>query len=116
MSQTTENQSTIEGWTFLEQEVARTAFDLAQEREVRLLISTLRDRLDGLSSVQAVWDLHDFLSIKRHEIDGKYDYRYPSLLFVFAELVQEGLLDIDELQGLSPDKLAKVRAMSRLTT
>ena len=114
MSNATESDTAVEGWSSLEQDVARSAFDLAQEREVMILIKTLKARLDDLGSVQAVWDLHDFLSIKRHEIDGKYDYRYPSLLFVFAELVQEGLLDINELEGLSPDKLAKVRAMSRL--
>jgi hypothetical protein len=34
-------------------------------------------------------------------------------LFVFASLVKEGLLQVDELAGLDEEKLAKVKAMSR---
>jgi hypothetical protein len=32
---------------------------------------------------------------------------------VFASLVKEGLLQLDELSGLESEKLAKVTAMSR---
>jgi hypothetical protein len=35
------------------------------------------------------------------------------LLFVFASLVKDQLLQVDELQGLSEDKLAKISAMAR---
>jgi hypothetical protein len=58
--------------------------------------------------------LHDFLSARRHEIDGKYDYRYSVLIFVFAGLVKEGWLNIDELEGLQKDKLTKVAALARM--
>ena len=60
------------------------------------------------------WKLHDFLSIQRHEIEGRFDFRLSGLLFVFASLVKDGLLQLDELQGLEPDKLNKVAAMARM--
>lgn len=61
-----------------------------------------------------LWQLHDFLSAKRHEIEGKYDYQYSVLLFVFAGLVKEGWLHLNELQGLDKDKLSKVAVLSRM--
>lgn len=102
------------GWNPGEQLVARQAFDLAHQREIDLLIRSLRDRANSIASADQVWELHDYLSSKRYEIDGKYDYRYGNLLFVFASLVKDGLLNMDELAGLESDKLAKVKAMSRM--
>ncbi|NJM74095.1 MAG: hypothetical protein HC862_30640, partial [Scytonema sp. RU_4_4] len=52
-----------------------------------------------------LWRLHDFLSARRHEVEGKYDYQYSVLLFVFAGLVKEGWLHLTELEGLDKDKL-----------
>jgi hypothetical protein len=47
-------------------------------------------------------------------MDGRYDFRFGTLLFVFANLVKDGLLSLDELEGLSADKIAKISAMSRM--
>lgn len=102
------------GWSLSEQEIARKAFDLAYRREIDVLINSLRQRVQTISSVDEVWELHDHLSTKRYEIDGKYDYRYNNMLFVFASLVKDGLLSIEELSGLDAQKLAKVKAMARM--
>jgi hypothetical protein len=64
--------------------------------------------------VEEVWDLHDFLSCKRHEMEGRLDFRLPTLLFVFSTLVREGVLRLDELEGLSADKIAKIAALSSM--
>jgi hypothetical protein len=104
-----------QGWSPHEQTIARHAFDLAYGREIETLIHTLRYRCGSMGSVDAVWDLHDFLSGKRHEMDGRYDFRFATLLFVFANLVKDGLLSLDELEGLSSDKIAKISAMSRMS-
>jgi Photoprotection regulator fluorescence recovery protein len=61
-----------------------------------------------------VWQLHDFLSAKRHDIDGKYDYRYSVLIFVFATLIREGWLHLDELKGLHTDKLTKMAVLAQM--
>jgi Photoprotection regulator fluorescence recovery protein len=61
------------------------------------MIKTLQDDF-------AIWDLHDYLSKKRREIDSKYDYRYSVLLMVFARLVYEGWLTEDDLSGIGSEK------------
>jgi hypothetical protein len=105
-------QETLPGWTDQERDVARRAFDLAYQREISSLIDVVRERSDSLTSVESVWELHDYLSSKRHEMEGRFDFRLPTLLFVFASLVKEGVLRTDELEGLSGDKLAKIAALS----
>jgi Photoprotection regulator fluorescence recovery protein len=99
-------------WTDVEKDVAQLAFKTAYEREIGALIQLVRD--SDITESDDLWRLHDLLSSKRYEMDGKYDYRYPSLLFVFAGLVKEGLLSLDELSGLQADKLAKVSALARM--
>ena len=101
-------------WTEEEEKIAQQAFEKAYEREINTLIEHVRKTTTNLSKLDEVWHLHDYLSAKRHDIDGKYDYRYPVLLFVFAQLLQEGWLHLHELQGLEPDKLAKLKALSQM--
>jgi hypothetical protein len=101
-------------WTKTEKEIARSAFDRAYQREIDNLIKDVTQRSTQILEVEDIWRLHDFLSARRHEIDGKYDYRYSNLIFVFAQLVREKWLDLNELQGLEPDKLAKISALVRM--
>ena len=88
--------------------------DLAYEREVSSLIMALHNKVSEVRCSGDVWSLHDYLSAKRHEIDGKYDLRESSLLFVFAALVKDGLLSVGELDGLHRDKLVKITALARM--
>jgi hypothetical protein len=99
-------------WTEAEKNVAETAFKTAYEREISALIQTVREC--EITESDDLWRLHDLLSSKRYEMDGKYDFRYPSLLFVFAGLIKEGLLTIEELDGLHANKLAKITALARM--
>ena len=101
-------------WSETEKKIAREAFDRAYERETSALIEKVRSKASAIAELDDVWGLHDFLSAKRHDIDGKYDYRYSVLIFVLAGLLKEGWLQIDELKGLEQDKLAKVAAMARM--
>jgi len=103
----------LSGWSEPEQAIAKTAFDSAYQRAIGALIAAVRTQVDGRTSADAVWQLHDFLSIQRHVIEGRFDFRLDGILFVFASLVKEGLLQLDELQGLDADKLGKVSAMAR---
>jgi len=103
----------LEGWTESEQGVARSAFGRAYERAVQLLVEQVQTRAVALHSAETLWQLHDFLSIQRHTMEGRFDFRLEGILFVFASLVKESLLDMDELAGLDAEKLAKIAAMSR---
>lgn len=101
-------------WSKNEKKIAQAAFDKAYEREIKALIEDVRERASVIAAIDDMWRLHDFLSARRHDIDGKYDYRYSVLIFVFARLVKEGWLHLDELKGLDTDKLTKVAALARM--
>ena len=70
MKQVTETQ-----WSTQERTVAKAALTLAQQRELESLVKLVRDTASQVSSIDEVWHLHDFLSARRFDIDGKYDDR-----------------------------------------
>ncbi|MDP5016933.1 MAG: hypothetical protein NWQ43_06450 [Dolichospermum sp.] len=107
-------QVTEVDWSEVEKKVAKEAFDRAYQREINALLEEVRQRASTILELRDMWQLHDFLSARRHDIDGKYDYKYSVLIFIFAGLVKEGWLDIDELEGLQKDKLTKVAALARM--
>ena len=106
-------ESLLEGWSEIEQGIAKQAFERAYGRAIHQLINAVKTRSERLNSAQAVWDLHDFLSIERHSMEGRFSFRLDGILFVFASLVKDELLQLDELDGLTSDKLAKIAAMAR---
>lgn len=107
------NHALVDTWSDMEQAIARSAFEKAYDRAVSQLVAVVQAKAGGLSDVTSVWALHDFLSIERHTIEGRFDFRLDGILFVFASLVKDELLQLEELDGLAADKLAKVSAMSR---
>ncbi len=109
MMQTSELQ-----WTAQEQSIARAAIAHAYEREIQALVQLVRERASSVAGTEDVWGLHDFLSARRHELDGKYDERESALLFVFADLVKEGWLSLDDLEGLDTLKISKIIALTRM--
>lgn len=106
-------ETTLADWTDQEQAIARDAFERAYNRAVAGLIAAIQLQATQLSGADQVWQLHDFLSIQRHVIEGRFDFRYDGLLFTFASLMKEGLLQPEELQGLDAEKLGKITAMAR---
>jgi len=101
-------------WSKSEQKVAQAAFQKAYERENTALLQEVRQKATTIATLEDLWCLHDFLSARRHDLDGKYDYRYSVLIFVFARLVKEGWLQLNELNGLTPEKLTKVAVLARM--
>lgn len=110
----TDNEGIESGWSLAEQAIARQVFDLAYEREIAGLMQSVNEQAGSISQVDDLWRLHDFLSAKRHDLDGKYDFRYPFLMMVFAQLVREGWLQLQELEGLDPAKRSKIAALSKM--
>ncbi len=101
-------------WSVTEKEIVQAAFERAYQREIAALIQEVRERASSLEALEDMWRLHDFLSARRHEIDGKYDQQDAGLIFVSSRLVKEGWLHLNELEGLAVDKLTKVAAMTRM--
>lgn len=105
--------TTVTVWTAQEQTIAQEAFSTAHQRAVGSLIATVRREAAELESLESLWQLHDFLSTQRHSMEGRSEFRLEGLLFVFASLVKDRLLAIEELTGLDAEKLAKIRAMAQ---
>jgi hypothetical protein len=103
-------------WTKKEKTIARAAFDKAYEKECLQIIEKLKKKSLKLSGPEDVWDLHDYLSEIRKGIDEKYDYRYSVLILVFATLLKQKWLDFEDLEGLSPDKIDKIKSLVNLKT
>jgi hypothetical protein len=101
-------------WSKKEKDIARRAFEMALEREGLELLSRLKEMADKARNREDVWQIHDFLTERRTEIDQKYDYRYSVLISVFGRLIREGWIGIDKLQGLDEDKIAKIKMMASL--
>jgi len=101
-------------WSETEKHAADSAFKIAYSRETESLLQQIRQQANSINEVNDLWVLHDYLSARRHDLDGKYDHRYDSLIFVFAQLLKEGWLRLDDLQGLSPEKITKILALAKM--
>jgi hypothetical protein len=99
-------------WSPTEEKIAKAAFDTAYRREVASMMAEVKRQAETATNPDELWKLHDFLSARRHDLDGKYDFRDSMLVFVFAQLVKEGWLEIGELEGLSREKIAKIKALT----
>lgn len=101
-------------WSAQEEHIARQAFNTAYERELRETLEQVKSTAQTIVSSEDLWKLHDFLSAKRHEMDGKYDCRSSMLIFVFADLIKGGWMSLEELQGIDEQKLSKIAALTRM--
>jgi hypothetical protein len=100
-------------WSPAEKAVARKAFDLALRREFKAVIDEARKMMASVKQVSALWELEQYLTERRKEIDRRYDYRYSVLPVVFGNLISEGRLSERELNGLGEDKLRYVRECAK---
>jgi Photoprotection regulator fluorescence recovery protein len=99
-------------WSPTEKKAARKAFDAAYERECRAISSKLKQIMADDSDPSYVWRVHDYLFEQRRDVDRKYDYRYSVLIEVFARLLSEGWLSDDDLSGLNPEKIERIKALA----
>ena len=98
-------------WSTEEKKIAREVFNKAYKNEMRQTQEEVYEKVKRFRKENDVWELHDFLSQKRKEVDEKYDYRYSVLIHVFARLMREGFITEEDLKGLSEDKVLKIKGM-----
>jgi Photoprotection regulator fluorescence recovery protein len=99
-------------WSPSEKVIARKAFSVALEREFQALILEAKGKAARIEEPSGLWDLEQYLTERRREIDRVYDYRYSVLPLVFAELLRNGRVLEGELHGLGEDKLSWIRRCS----
>jgi hypothetical protein len=95
-------------WSKPEKTVARRAFRAAHDRECRAIADNVRKMAAEINDSTGLWQLSEFLTKKRSEMEEKYDYRYSILLSVFARLTFEGWARREDLAGLSEEKLQEI--------
>ena len=100
-------------WSKSEKAIARQAFDAALKRELHELMEEAKEIAGQIKQPSDLWDLQEYLSQRRKEIDRKYDYRYSQLTQVFGRLLHEKRLREDELCGLREDKLKSIRSFAK---
>lgn len=101
-------------WSPGEKAAARRAYDRALGRELEAVVREAKERAASLKTLGELWDLEEWLSKRRREIDNLYDYRYSVLPLVFAALLRRGVLSEAELSGIGPDKLDRIRLAASL--
>ena len=99
-------------WSKAEKIIAKQAFDLAYERKCQKIIEQIKNR--KLSNDEDIWKLGNYIHKKRKEIDRKFDYRYSQLILVFSTLIKENLLSLEDLAGLSDEKIDTIYKALRL--
>jgi len=101
-------------WSESEKKLSRRIFEAALEAELSEILAEFKCKAAAAATAEAMWALEEYLAQKRREVDGKYDYRYSQLLFVFGRLVREGRLQEEQLSGLAPEKLSYIQRMQEL--
>jgi hypothetical protein len=101
-------------WSESEKKLSRRVFEAALEAELSEILAEFKSKAAAAATAEAMWALEEYLAQKRREVDGKYDYRYSQLLFVFGRLVREGRLQEEQLSGLAPEKLSYIQRMQEL--
>ena len=97
-----------------ETKIVQQAFQTAYQRETSALISYVRDRSTNITELEDLWELHDLLSSKRYQIDGKYELNDSTFMFDFASLIKEGWLSLEDLKGLDTGILSKISVLTRM--
>jgi hypothetical protein len=100
-------------WSRAEKALARKTFDAALGRELHEVIQETQKMASQIQQSSDLWDLEHYLTQRRKEIDGKYDYRYSQLTHVFGRLLREKRLHEEELRGLREDKLKSIRSVAQ---
>jgi len=96
-------------WSSTERAIARRAFDRVLQQELDAAIRATKEMAARIKQPHELWELEHHLTELRKAIDSKYVYKYSKLVPFFADLVAEGKLGLEDLRGLSEDKLRYIR-------
>src|SRR5438477_105689 len=99
-------------WSPSEKKAAHAAFESALLRERATIRRHVEALLGDASDGTEIWAIRDYLNEKAREFDQKYDFRYSVLISVFARLMAEGWLTLEDLGGLDIAKRELIREHS----
>lgn len=99
-------------WSPSEKKIARAVFDQALANELAEVLAEFKRRAANATTADAMWSVRHYLDKAEREIEQKYDFRYSQLLIVFGRLLYEGRTTIEQLGGLSEEKLDYIRLVA----
>jgi Photoprotection regulator fluorescence recovery protein len=97
-------------WSKAERKIARRAFEHALKQELQEVMQKVKEMAAEIKGSSELWELEQYLTQRREEINHKYEYRGAKLRFVFGTLLHEGRLTEEHLRGLSEDKAREFRS------
>jgi hypothetical protein len=100
-------------WSKSQRLIARRAFDAALKRELHEIIQQTKQKASQIREPADVWELERYLTQRRKDIDQKYQFRNSRLKDVLGRLLYENRLREEDLQGLSKDKVEKIRSFAQ---
>ncbi len=101
-------------WSRSEKAIAaHKAFNAALRRDLHAVIQETQQMASRINEPAGLWELEHYLTLRRKQIDRKYQYKYSELAHVFGKLLQEGRLSEAELRGLREDKLKAIRSHAK---
>jgi hypothetical protein len=103
-------------WSPGEKKVAHAAFEAAHSRERAAIRREIEAMLRNSDDGTEIWRVRDYLNGKARELDQKYDFRYSVLIGVFARLLAEGWLTLEDIAGLNVAKQELIRERSTVWT
>lgn len=92
-------------WTPAEKAIARKLFEGALRAELEETRREVEKRLAKIKQAEDMWRVEEYMSLRRREIDFRYDFRYSVLPEVFGELLRAGRFREEDFLGLGEDKL-----------
>lgn len=91
-------------WSEREKKIARRVFDQVVANDLNCVLEKMKQRAAAARSPKDMWDLRRFLEREQRRIDETYEFRYSNLPLMFARLVVEGGIQLDDLAELGEDK------------
>jgi len=101
-------------WSRSEKAIARKAFDAALKRELQEVMEEAKQKASQIKEPPDVWKLERYLTERRKEIDGKYEFRSSRLTQTFGRLLCDRRFSENELRGLGEDKLKAIRSCAKV--
>jgi hypothetical protein len=100
-------------WSKSEKAIARKAFDAARKRELHEVMQETKQMASQINEPDDLWDLEQYLTERRKDIDRKYDTRGSRLKDVLGRLLYENRLGEEDLRGLREEKLKSIRSFAQ---
>ena len=100
-------------WSRPEKAIARKAFDAALKRELHEVMQEARKMASQINDPDDLWDLEQYLTERRKDINRKYDPRGSRLKDVLGRLLYENRLAEDDLRGLREEKMKSIRSFAQ---